>query len=85
MNGIREDQLNLEHRDIVAELDKLPMGGVLYRRQGDHTFMFIATREQAIHTGRRRFCVVCSTCEKLIHEATTGPIERLNEHLRKQS
>jgi hypothetical protein len=78
MNGSNE-----EHEDqLELALDKLLMGGVLYWRQGDHTFMFIATREQSIHTGRRRFCVVCSTCERLIHEATTGPIERLNDHLR---
>jgi len=47
-----------------------------------HRFRISATRESGLHTGRRRCRVECQTCEEVVHEATTGPGERIMEHLR---
>lgn len=71
--------------ELELELDKLPPGGVLRREIDGHLFTFIATNQGGLHSGRRRYCVVCSTCEKLAHEATTGPIENARRHVREES
>lgn len=39
------------------------------------------TSSHGIHSGRRRYRVVCLTCRTLIHEATTGPGSRVDSHL----
>ena len=33
------------------------------------------------YIGRRLYCVVCSTCEKLVHEATVEPIVSARTHV----
>ncbi len=47
-----------------------------------HLFAIIATNEDGFNSGRRRYAVACTTCERLMHEATTGPLERIEQHLR---
>lgn len=62
--------------ELELELDRLPSGGALHRTIDGHLFTFIAT-----NSSRRRYCVVCSTCEKLAHEATSLPIENARRHV----
>jgi ribosomal protein S27E len=40
------------------------------------------TGEVGCDTGRPRYRVACLTCGIVIHEATTGPMQRLEQHLR---
>ncbi len=47
-----------------------------------HRFLIMVTDREGFHTGRRTFLVVCATCRLLIHEATTGPLENVDFHLR---
>jgi hypothetical protein len=70
---------------LDAALDALPAGGVLHHKIDGHLFTFIATNQDGLHSGRRRYCVVCSTCEKLAHEATTGPVENARRHVRENN
>ena len=75
------DQIELLRGSIERELDRLPVGGMLHQQIADHLFVFIATNQDGLHSGRRRYCVVCTTCEHLAHEATTGPVENARRHL----
>lgn len=68
--------------DLELALDGLPVGGLLHHAIDDHSFTFVATNQDGDHSGRRRYCVVCSTCEKLVHEATTAPIKLAKAHAR---
>ncbi len=36
--------------------------------------------DHGIHTGRRRYLVVCLDCRALVHVATTGPLSMLAGH-----
>lgn len=45
-------------------------------------FRVTPTLEVGFHTGRRRYKVECVTCEVMLHEATTGPSERIEQHMR---
>lgn len=47
-----------------------------------HAFRVTPTNDEGIHTGRRRYKVECISCNKLLHEATTGALERIEQHLR---
>lgn len=38
--------------------------------------------ETGFNTGRQRYRVRCVTCDVVIHPATTGPVIRVNQHLR---
>jgi hypothetical protein len=40
------------------------------------------TGQEGLHTGRRRYAVKCLTCNEVLHEGTTGPADRINQHLR---
>jgi hypothetical protein len=73
--GVRDTQSDLE-----LALDKLPVGGLLHHEIDGHLFTFIATNQDGLHSSRR-YCVVCATCEKLAHEATTEPIENARRHV----
>jgi hypothetical protein len=73
--------------DLELALDKLACGGSLHREIDGHVFTFIATNRDDDggvyndYIGRRLYCVVCSTCEKLVHEATVAPIEDARTHV----
>ncbi len=45
-------------------------------------FTMEVTDETGLHTGRRRYRVTCRTCDVELHEATTGPMQQVNYHLR---
>lgn len=72
-----------------AKLDQLTPGQLLRfkaivdKQSGtaSHLFVAIATNEDGLHTGRRRYMIGCTTCDKLMHESTTGPLERVDQHL----
>ncbi len=48
---------------------------------GDVQMLVERTGVLAPHTGRDRFKCVCVTCDKVLHEATTGPTLRFEQHL----
>lgn len=48
---------------------------------GGHTIAIVPHRERATMTGRRRYFVECVTCDRVLHEATTGPYCRVEQHL----
>lgn len=47
-----------------------------------HTIHITATRATGFSTGRRRYTVECLTCRETVHEATTGPMQNVDSHLR---
>lgn len=70
-------------------LDTLALGYQLGFRAhtvpaGTHGFIAMATTYEGFHTGRRRYLVACVTCESLVHEQTTGPIEHVERHMREK-
>lgn len=46
-----------------------------------HDIRVIATDLFGVDSGRRRYRVECHTCQVVVHEATTGPVIRVKEHL----
>lgn len=50
--------------------------------EGGHVFRVTATYELGCDTGRRRYRVECLSCSVVVHEATTGPIQNVDFHLR---
>lgn len=46
-----------------------------------HRFVVMRTTETGIHSGRPRYLVACTFCNRLVHEATTGPWENIERHL----
>ncbi len=50
-----------------------------------HMIVLTSVMGTGFHTGRHRFCIACSTCEVLLHEATTGPGPNIERHLREAS
>lgn len=74
--------MNAQQRmQVEAKLEALNKGEQLRLSIDDgHDVLVMLTNEEGIHSGRPRFLVVCVTCEVLLHEATTGPIERMNVH-----
>lgn len=72
--------------EIRAQIDrslrKLVGGSQLRVVYEGHRFLVMITNEEGFHTGRARYLVACITCEKLLHEATTGPIENIDRHIR---
>lgn len=77
--GEIEDDERLEHF-----LDALSFGMQLRVRvpdHGRHQFIVMKTTETGIHSGRSRYLVVCTSCEKLLHEATTGVWPNIQRHL----
>ena len=80
--------------DLELALDKLACGGSIHREIDGHLFTFIATNrdddggvynDYIDYIGRRLYCVVCSTCEKLVHEATVEPIVSARTHVQGSS
>jgi len=71
------------HDDITLQpdLDKLGVGTPHQYTSDDHVFQFVKLTETGFHTDRFRFCVICLTCNVVLHEATTGPLERVGQHL----
>lgn len=45
-------------------------------------FLVAALAKEAIHTGRRRYAVVCTMCCADVHGATTGPEAVAEAHVR---
>jgi hypothetical protein len=45
-------------------------------------FLVFPTTQRGCDTGRTRFFVMCRTCGRVLHEATTGPTPTIEEHLR---
>lgn len=79
--------LSEAHRDAIdARIATLRSGEVWHTSatfQGrSHNFVIIATEMDGLNTGRRRCAVACSTCERFLHEATTGTSSRIDSHLR---
>jgi hypothetical protein len=72
-------------KELEGFLDALPVGGVFTHRIDDHRFVAIKTKLDGLHTGRPRFFVGCDSCQELLHEATTGPVERMDQHLSHRS
>lgn len=68
---------------LVLALDNLEgkVGAQHYMPFEGCRFLFMATNQDGFHSGRRRYLVVCCTHEKLLHEATTGPVSRVNQHI----
>ena len=50
--------------------------------RGEHLFVITATKELGCATGRRRYRVVCRSCDVVVHPATTGPQQNMEFHLR---
>lgn len=48
---------------------------------GDVLLRIECTDVLAPHTGRNRFKCTCVTCNEVLHEATTGPTIRFEQHL----
>ena len=68
---------------LAASLDNLEgkFGAQHYLAFEGCRFLFMATNQDGINSGRRRYLVVCCTHEKLLHEATTGPVPRVEQHV----
>jgi hypothetical protein len=47
-----------------------------------HHIEMTPTGERAIHSSRMRYRVVCHTCDEVLHQGTTGPVSRAQDHLR---
>lgn len=73
-----------EQRERIEEkLAKLKPGEQLKMSVDDgHEMLVMVTDQVGIHSSRPRFLVVCVTCESLVHEATTGPVENITHHVR---
>lgn len=52
------------------------------RQRDGHEFKVTPTNAIGIHSGRRRHRVECVTCQAVVHEATTGPSQMIERHLR---
>ena len=48
-------------------------------------FRVNATGETGINTGRMSYRVECVTCSELLHEATTGTMYRIEQHLKEKA
>jgi hypothetical protein len=46
-----------------------------------HDIRITDTVYVGMHSGRRRYRVICIECGTIIHPATTGPGERVRQHL----
>ena len=60
----------------------LRVGDTRQEVRGDHLCVVKATKEIGCDTGRRRYRVVCRTCQVIVHPATTGPQEQIEAHVR---
>lgn len=54
------------------------------RTRSGHAFRVTPTDSFGLHSGRRRYRVDCLTCGEVAHEATTGPSETIERHLRER-
>ena len=50
--------------------------------RGEHLFVVTATEALGCDTGRRRYRVICRSCDVVVHPATTGPRQNMKFHLR---
>lgn len=71
-----EDEVEIDKR-----VERLKPGMQLRFRRQHHSFLVMATDEVGFHTGRCRYLVACTSCGKLLHEATTGVLPRITQHL----
>jgi hypothetical protein len=51
---------------------------------GAASYQVDPTTETGIHSGRTRYRVECLTCPEVLHERTTGPGARIQQHTREQ-
>lgn len=61
-------------RDPDSPPVEFEVGGVKFR--------VASTSDLALSTMRTRFHVKCLTCNKTLHEATTGPTNQIEAHLK---
>ena len=66
----------------TSALPDLQPGNTAEVKRDGHVFHVTATRHTGWNTGRRRYMVECLTCKEVLHEATTGPDQRIESHLR---
>lgn len=71
---------NEQKKIVESNIAALSKGQQLRVDVGEHHNLVMLTNEEGIHSGRPRYLVVCVTCEVLLHEATTGPVERMDHH-----
>jgi hypothetical protein len=48
----------------------------------EHLFVITAMKGLGCDTGRRRYRVICRSCDVVVHPATTGPRQNMRSHLR---
>lgn len=51
----------------------------------DCQFSMSPSGEYGFNSGRPRYKVECRTCGVVLHESTTGPMERVNQHLKERA
>jgi hypothetical protein len=69
-----------------ADLPEPTPGAQRVIRENGHTIKITTTAETGFHSGRARYRLECIDCgdaygAAVIHEATTGPVERVNQHI----
>lgn len=74
-----------QREQIITNLEVLELGDQLRFTihgvdSGTHGALVMRTNKDGFHTGRPRYLVACESCEKLLHAATTGPIEQMLMH-----
>ena len=70
-----------QRKRIESALEKLKAGQqYTFAADEGHVILVMVTNETGVHSGRPRYLVVCTTCETLLHEATTGVCERTDQH-----
>jgi hypothetical protein len=71
-----------EQRKLIdSNIAALSKGQQLRVDVDDHHNLVMLTDQEGFHSRRPRYLVVCVTCETLLHEATTGPVERMVNHM----
>lgn len=70
--------------DYVSQLEAALEERSQFTRQitdTKHIILTMGTSESGLHSGRRRYLLVCTACEQLLHEATTGVKARIEDHI----
>lgn len=76
---------NAALESILERLEPGELVHVNYDVPGErhHAMVAIKTTLDGFHSGRARFFVGCTSvdCNTLMHEATTGPLSRMEDHV----
>ncbi len=67
---------------MIDAYPEMRVGDRLVDARDGHMFVIAATNLNGLHSGRRRYSVMCRTCKMAVHPATTGPDEMIDMHLR---